>query len=54
MVCKSHCRKDIVASILLQHLMTVSVSKLKVILLATVGNLLTALPSTEKLSKEVV
>ena len=38
MVFKSHCRKDIVALNVLQYLMTVSISKLKLILLTTDGN----------------
>lgn len=37
MVFKSPCQKDIVASILLQHLVTVSILQLKAILLTTDG-----------------
>ena len=38
MVFNSHCRRDTVAAILSQHLMTVSVSKLKVTPLTTDGS----------------
>ena len=50
LVLKNHYQKDRVASILLPQLITVSISKLKVILLKTRG-LLTALPTTENCLK---